>query len=208
MKRAGASIVVLASLALGAWVARSSTAPEPSATRSAIEKSLPYLEREGLAWLEGRVSIQHGQACVSCHHVAFAVWSHHEAEHAGIATPAERIADLERRALAFVAEPRQGQAVVAMQLLLGHGRGEPPADLLSRLVEKQQGDGSWRAGGQFPTQLRPEAESGAVATMWALLAQSSSGAPDSKTLVSRKRAVAWLAQSPRRPGPEAGDNVC
>ena len=47
--------------------------------RRAIKKSLPYLEKDGFAWMEGRISIQNGDACVSCHQVPFAVWSQSEA---------------------------------------------------------------------------------------------------------------------------------
>ena len=39
--------------------------------RRAIERSLPYLEREGVAWIEKR-------ACLSCHHVPFLLWSFRE----------------------------------------------------------------------------------------------------------------------------------
>jgi len=195
MKPSTLSKVVLACLALGAWMA--GAAPAPSAARSAIEKSLPYLEREGVDWLAGRVPIQHGRGCVSCHHVGFAVWGHREAARAGIATPSERIADLERRAMAFVVAPAEGQPVVAGQLVLARSGSASPEALLSRLTEKQQDDGSWRAGGQFPTQLRPIAESDAVATMWTILAQASIESPDADTAAARERAVAWLGKSSR-----------
>ncbi len=39
--------------------------------RKAIKKSLPYLEKDGIAWMQGRISIQNGDACVSCHQVPF-----------------------------------------------------------------------------------------------------------------------------------------
>jgi squalene-hopene/tetraprenyl-beta-curcumene cyclase len=46
--------------------------------RGAVERSLPYLEREGVAWIE-----QHD--CLSCHHVPLLLWSHNAAKLAGIA---------------------------------------------------------------------------------------------------------------------------
>ena len=41
--------------------------------RQAIERSLPYLAREGESWMEER-------GCVSCHHVPLMIWSHNEAQ--------------------------------------------------------------------------------------------------------------------------------
>ena len=52
--------------------------------RKAIEKSLPYLEKDGIAWMEGRIPIQNGSACVSCHQVPFGIWSQNEAKSRGI----------------------------------------------------------------------------------------------------------------------------
>ena len=39
-------------------------APEANQLRSALERSVVYLQREGRSWFDGNVDVQH-QACVS-----------------------------------------------------------------------------------------------------------------------------------------------
>ena len=64
---------------------------------TSIENSLRYLTEEGDRWMEGKVWVQPGEGCVSCHHVGYALWSHREAERAGIQLVDSGIADLRRR---------------------------------------------------------------------------------------------------------------
>ena len=61
--------------------------PDPSLekARAAIVRSLPYLEKEGTAWIR-----QHD--CLSCHHVPFLLWSHQEARAKGIDVDAKKLA--------------------------------------------------------------------------------------------------------------------
>src|SRR5438045_6026878 len=49
-----------------------------AAIRHAIEKSVPYIEREGDTWSETK-------GCVSCHRMAFTAWSLNAAQRVGIA---------------------------------------------------------------------------------------------------------------------------
>lgn len=46
---------------------------DDAAVRKALSLSLPYLEKEGVAWMEGR-------GCMSCHHVPLLLWSHRSAQ--------------------------------------------------------------------------------------------------------------------------------
>ena len=46
---------------------------------------MPYLEREGVAWIENH-------NCISCHHVPFLLWSHNAARSAGIAVDEVKLA--------------------------------------------------------------------------------------------------------------------
>lgn len=73
--------MTLLALILAAQVA----APSDDAARRALEQSLPYLEREGVAWIEKR-------ACLSCHHVPFLLWSRREAGDRGIAVDPKKLA--------------------------------------------------------------------------------------------------------------------
>jgi hypothetical protein len=45
--------------------------------RNAVTRSLPFLEKEGVAWLQQK-------NCASCHHVPFLLWSHNAARTHGI----------------------------------------------------------------------------------------------------------------------------
>jgi hypothetical protein len=47
-----------------------------------VERSLPYLEKEGTAWMKKR-------KCIACHHVAYLLWTHNEAATRGFAIDRE-----------------------------------------------------------------------------------------------------------------------
>ena len=147
--------------------------PAPSAgdPRVAVERALPFIERGGDDWMEGRVAMQGGKRCVSCHHVAYAIWAHHEARRGGLAIPEARIEELTRRAVSFLDEAGV-RAMSAGPLLLGlEGERVDGVERLAReIADQQERSGHWRARGQFPDQRRSESESDAVATMWTLLA--------------------------------------
>jgi len=53
--------------------------------RAAVERSLPFLEKEGVAWIEKR-------GCNSCHVVTFMLWSHEEARAKGIPVDLQKLA--------------------------------------------------------------------------------------------------------------------
>src|SRR5579885_3316633 len=57
----------------------------PNAARRSVEKALPFLEKEGLAWLQNR-------KCIACHHGAYLIWSHREAARIGIAVDEKKLA--------------------------------------------------------------------------------------------------------------------
>lgn len=54
--------------------------------RHAIEKALPFIEKEGLAWRTER-------KCLSCHNGTFMLWSHYEARARGIAVDEKKLAE-------------------------------------------------------------------------------------------------------------------
>lgn len=145
--------------------------PNSETVAQAIRRSLPFLQDDGEAWLEGRLPLQDGKGCVSCHQVPFGVWALEEAERAGITFDAARKADLALRAAAFVKSPGTARAMSWGPLVLAADAPEVAhggfADFAKRA---QRGDGVWEARGQFPEQRRPLQETNAVATMWTMLA--------------------------------------
>jgi len=57
-----------------------------TAVRDAVSRSLPFLEKEGVAWME-----RHG--CMSCHHVPFLLWSHRSAQAQGFTVDSQKLAE-------------------------------------------------------------------------------------------------------------------
>jgi len=55
-----------------------------AAVLESVARSLPFLERAGVAWMSER-------DCVSCHHVPFLLWSHRAAAARRIAVDSEKL---------------------------------------------------------------------------------------------------------------------
>ena len=79
------TLFCLCSLSAVAWA--DDPAPvSDTAVRDAVSRSLPFLEKEGVAWMEG-----HG--CMSCHHVPFLLWSHRSAQAQGFTVDSQKLAE-------------------------------------------------------------------------------------------------------------------
>lgn len=77
------------SLVLGGFTAASARAddiPTDATVREAVARSLPFLEKDGVAWMNDR-------GCMSCHHVPFLLWSHRAAQAHGLAVDAKKLAE-------------------------------------------------------------------------------------------------------------------
>src|SRR6476659_2332043 len=59
-----------------------------TAVRDAVSRSLPFLEKEGVAWMKDR-------RCMSCHHVPFLLWSHRSAQAQGFKVDSQKLAKWE-----------------------------------------------------------------------------------------------------------------
>lgn len=143
--------------------------------RRAVERSLPYLERGSLSWMEER-------GCVSCHHVPFLIWSHNEASDRGIEVDDEKVQAWTNWAFVnMLAQREDGGGIDTMsQMLLGRDRtspwrrkpprhfktSDPYEALFDLLLDRQEEDGSWPPEGQLTTP--PE-----LTTGWVLLAFAS-----------------------------------
>jgi squalene-hopene/tetraprenyl-beta-curcumene cyclase len=92
-----ASIRPLLSLFVLAVLAAPGLADAPTAdeVRGAIGRSLPFLEKEGIAWMRGR-------QCMSCHQVPSMLWTLNEARRHGFAVNADRLAASNEWAVANV----------------------------------------------------------------------------------------------------------
>src|SRR6476659_2601003 len=97
---------------------RAAAAPAPDA-RASVRRALPFLERDGAAWMAGKTPANQGSPCVSCHHVGMALWSPREAQRAGLPIPDDRIDARDRQAHAVFADGDEPRPVSSTQLLLG-----------------------------------------------------------------------------------------
>src|SRR5262245_5713691 len=146
--------------------------PAPARVRQAVARSLPFLEKEGLAWMEER-------KCIACHHAPFLLWSHNEARRQGFPIEPRKIDAWTSQALGLYLakqqenETKKNGCVEATNLLLGQvASADPAAEPLrtvsALLVNGQQEDGFWKYEGQG--QKRPDSEANEATTLWAILA--------------------------------------
>jgi len=157
------SIVVFMVLGLGASPDAKSATPADIA--AAVERSLPVLEKEGVAWIEQK-------NCVTCHQVPFMLWSHQAAASRGLKLNDEGLKQWTEWSL----EKAETGAVDGLaQLILAIGSYLPDqrprlVPLGEKLIKDQQPDGSWNVAGQLPAQKRPAPETKQVTTLWIVVA--------------------------------------
>lgn len=182
-------------------------APAVGDVRHSIERSLPFLEKGAVQWMQTK-------KCATCHHVPMMLWAHQEARKQGFAVNDTAMRELESQSLAhYLAHPEftpTGQDDGFMEKKLGPGTiylsialqanpapGAEVVDALRRFrdnfVARQNDDGSWT------TKLNqaPLVDDHDSMTML-ILAAMSPGDLDDRQRESRERAVRWLAQAPVR----------
>jgi squalene cyclase len=127
--------------------------------RKAVERSLPFLEAKGVAWMSDR-------GCVTCHQTTFLIWTHTEAKRRGFAVDDRKLTEWTNWALVKVIAGEDGStsqgADTFSQLLLGRDPRaaltakpakwnrtiDPYENVLKDLLKDQLPDGSWLSGGQ------------------------------------------------------------
>lgn len=153
----------------------------PPQVRQAVEKSLPFLEKDGLAWETTK--------CVSCHHGPWMMWSGYEARKRGFAVNEKSLGQVRAASLqAYSKHPTMRPtsrdvlndlAINVTYLTFGMGAAGEPDDETAKffdkaaahLLEQQKENGSWKV---FITKtpdgrMAPIIDSDDVTTMWALL---------------------------------------
>jgi squalene-hopene/tetraprenyl-beta-curcumene cyclase len=162
-----------------------------------VERSLPFLRQEGLAWIDKR-------DCASCHQVPAMLWSWNLATKAGIAGGDALVREWTPWAADWrhwnqtgdkegVDKVSAGNVDTMNFLLLGRAVNEAGAwvaEFRERLLKNQQVDGSWKPGGQLPLGKRPARETAEVTTQWTLLALASCEEPVPEEV--RQKAEAYL----------------
>lgn len=168
---------VLLVCALSALAATPSASnPSDEQVRAAIQKSIPYLETAGVRWMEEK-------KCSSCHRVGSMVWTLGVARSQGF-TVSDKLNEWYRWSVDELLRPndkgtpigggnKEGVAQVLMAQAYFPGESENAADfahLQEIMLADQQQDGSWKPGGQLPSQKRPLPETTDVSTIWQTVA--------------------------------------
>lgn len=151
--------------------------------RTAVEKAIPFLWKEGDAWIEKR-------GCVSCHQIPFMIWALESASRAGFAIDKSRLQEVQQWSLQLKNftnpkndAPQTDEQIAAanvdtLSFLLLAGFIDESSNndediqqkFSNSLIDSRQEDGRWKACGQLPLQKRPKSETADVTTIWTLLA--------------------------------------
>ena len=148
-----------------------------TAVRQTVLKSLPYIERQGLYWIEKK-------KCVSCHRVSFMTWSLSAAARRGFDVDLARVNEWIDWSIEQGIPKPEGDKPAATKNADGLSqqlisRDEYPsvehrAEVWRRYVDlilaEQRADGSWKPAGQLPGQKRKLDETTDVSAVWHSLA--------------------------------------
>jgi hypothetical protein len=191
-------------LSLALLTAATAVRAEDEDARAVAQRSLPFVKAQGLAWIEER-------QCASCHQIPSMLWSLNSAARAGLDPDRKETAEWTPWAADWrhwnktgdqegVEKVAAGNIDTMVFLLLGRDERDTaaaawPGEFRARLLQNQQPDGSWKAGGQLPLGKRPQRETNEVTTLWTLLALKSYAGAALPAEVE-KRAEAFLAAAP------------
>lgn len=204
------SVALLAVFVSAAVLRAEEPGEKDAAVRRAVTRALPYIEREGVAWIDSK-------KCVSCHQVPFMVWSLNAAHRRGFAVDKTKLTEWNAWAVDYVnfagpnynAEKNTAESILEKnvdtmgQLLLAQNGSPVKADsewvelFRTNLARTQADSGMWNPCGQLPGQKRPARETQEVTTLWSIVALRSAGTPDDKLQSQFDKAVKWLgAETP------------
>jgi hypothetical protein len=179
--------------------------PDAQAARKMVEKSLPFLEKEGVAWLETK-------KCATCHHIPMMLWTHYEAKKHGLTVNEKAMQRLEAEALkqylghpqfqpaaqdtSFFEKPLgPGTVYLSLALRANPTPGEEAIKALERFsanfVKHQNENGSWTTKMNQP----PLIDEHDGITLAILLAMHDGG-PKGQHAAAWERAVKWLKDNP------------
>lgn len=164
-----------------------------------IKRSLPFIEKEGIAWIEQK-------KCVSCHQVPSMLWSLQKAADAGFEVDREKLekwSAWSREWKNWMNPTWKGDETAAIvgntdtiaQLLLARSLKNQetwPQKFHDQLLQTQAENGAWQACGQLPLGKRPARETQEVSTMWDMLALKTM---DKTPAANYERALKWLSES-------------
>ncbi len=161
--------------------------------RQAADRAIPYIEKDGMAWIKDR-------KCLSCHYAGYMLWSFHDARERGFNIDKDKLAGWTTWSLS---QKKDHGAEGAAQSLLARDRSDAGEETVKSIeslrdfiISKQEKDGFWKPGGQLPGQKRPLSETTQVSTMLCVLGLATIDPPNEKATESRDNAVAWIKNTP------------
>jgi hypothetical protein len=174
-------------------------APLAVQARRAAERAIPFIERNGTAWIKER-------NCLACHYAGYMLWSLRDASSAGLAINKGSLAESTIWAMSQPKSHETGNEGAA-QILVARDRSvrspesmEQIDSLRDLIVNNQQQDGSWSPGGQLPAQKRPLSETRQVSTMLCVLGLETLDQPSEQAIKARDKGLAWLKNTPPNQG--------
>ncbi|MFK7766378.1 MAG: prenyltransferase/squalene oxidase repeat-containing protein [Mariniblastus sp.] len=165
-------------------VQASSVKESAGSLRETVNRSLPFIEAKGAAWIEDK-------KCLSCHQIPFMFWALNTADRHGLDVDQEKLDQTNRWATEWInltnPKRREGskESETLIQehdavagLILGRPKNKDDdatsenwlTNYRDHLIKAQEENGAWEPQGQLPLQKRPLLETRQVATMWAVLA--------------------------------------
>ena len=182
------------------------TLPEDNPTtiqvRETIQRSIPYIEEKGLWWIERK-------KCVTCHRVGTMVWSLQAAKQNGFDVSDKLEEWLDWAVNKSLSKNEKGKLIGlgnkegVAQILLTLKDSKTKRDqtdsrnkLVDLLREGQRADGSWKPGGQLPSQKRSKPETTSVSTMWLTLTLLTEGKNKENSSMI-EQAMQYIKKSPR-----------
>jgi Squalene-hopene cyclase C-terminal domain len=185
--------------------------------RQTIEKSLAFLEKDGLEW--------ETKKCVSCHHGPWMMWSGYEAKKRGFTVNEKSLEQVRAKALkAYLTHPKMQPTsrdlltdltINVVYLTFGMGAaGEPDAETAkffdkaaAHLLQQQKENGSWKVfikkttpqGVSTTFLMAPLIDTDDVTTMWVLLAlnyREPAGISKDALDKSKEKGLKFLSDNP------------
>lgn len=168
-----AGIVFSATHLLAARLVAYEEANLETEVRRAVEKSLPYIEEQGLYWIEKK-------KCVSCHRVSFMTWSLASAARRGFDVDLEKVNewidwsidkgipkhDREKTVATKNADGLSQQLIARAEYPADETRDKVWSNYVDLILNVQRDDGLWKPAGQLPGQKRKLAETTDVSAVW------------------------------------------
>ena len=164
-------------------------------TETIIRKALPYLETNGVKWMQKR-------KCVSCHQITSMLWGVNETARTKIGFDRKKLEEwrnwAEKKTAALEKDPEKKPPVDNMAKLMIGNYSAKAYPQFAQWITKQSTNGHWKAGGQLPRQKRPARETDEVSTMWAMRALAPLAKKDKEISGHIRSARAWVAKG--KPG--------